>query len=83
MRQVDGGEDDALTRGGLSDTLSTLSNLIRKDELNRQKSAEAIVHVMCRHDMEGLNIMENERPGVRRHAMKADNPYGPIRRRMW
>jgi hypothetical protein len=46
MRQVDGGEDGTLTRGGLSDTPSALGNLIRKDGLNRQKSAEAIVHDM-------------------------------------
>ncbi|MED0674541.1 hypothetical protein [Aneurinibacillus thermoaerophilus] len=29
MRQVDGGEDGALTRGGLSDKPSILGNLIR------------------------------------------------------
>ena len=44
MRQIDGGEDHALTRGGLSGMPSTLGNLIREDKLNRQKSAEAIVH---------------------------------------
>ncbi|MED0756659.1 hypothetical protein P4S93_07970 [Aneurinibacillus thermoaerophilus] len=46
MRQVDGGEDGALTRGDLSDRPSILGNLIRENELNRQKSAEVIVHAM-------------------------------------
>ncbi|WCK52940.1 hypothetical protein PP175_07450 [Aneurinibacillus sp. Ricciae_BoGa-3] len=44
MRQIDGGEDNVLTRGDLSDMPSSLGNLIREDKLNRQKSAEAIVH---------------------------------------
>ncbi|MED0678562.1 hypothetical protein P4S83_15995 [Aneurinibacillus thermoaerophilus] len=46
MRQVDGGEDGALTREGLSDRPSILGNLIRENELNRQKSAKVIVHAM-------------------------------------
>ena len=43
MRQMDGGEDSVLTWGDLPDVLSELSNLICKDKLDWQKSAEAIV----------------------------------------
>lgn len=43
MKQIDGGKDYALTRGGLAGTPSILGNLVSDDQLNSQKSAEAIV----------------------------------------
>jgi hypothetical protein len=43
MRRVDGGEACVLTRGDLAGTPCPHGNLFRKEELNSQKSAEAIV----------------------------------------
>lgn len=64
MGQVDGEEDSVLTWGGLPGTLSELSNLTRKGELNWQKSADAIVPVRWTPGREGPNIKENWKRNV-------------------
>jgi len=43
MKQIGGGKDGVLTRGGLVGAPSTLGNLPSDGQLNNQKSAEAIV----------------------------------------
>lgn len=43
MKQIGGGKDCVLTRGGLIEAPSTLGNLPSDGQLNNQKSAEAIV----------------------------------------
>jgi hypothetical protein len=47
MKQIDGGKDCTLTRGGLM-TAKTLGNLSSDGQLNHQKSAEVIVLVYSR-----------------------------------
>ncbi len=64
MGQVDGEEDSVLTWGDLSGTLSKLSNLTRKGELNWQKSAEAILPTWRPPGREGSNIKENWKRSV-------------------
>lgn len=43
MRQIDGGEDNALTWGDLTEMPCSHGNLLRKEKLNGQESAEVIV----------------------------------------
>ncbi|MET3574550.1 hypothetical protein ABID49_000426 [Bhargavaea ullalensis] len=55
MKQIGGGKDCVLTWGGLTDTPSTLGNLSSDGQLNRQKSAEAVVPFGLETKWEGLN----------------------------
>jgi hypothetical protein len=55
MKQIDGGKDCILTRGGLAGTPSSLGNLSSDGQLNSQKSAEAIVPYQLEKVWEGLN----------------------------
>jgi hypothetical protein len=57
MKQVDGGKDNALTRGDLSDTPIEIGNPHRKVWLNRQESAEVIVPARRRLSREGPNMI--------------------------
>lgn len=56
MRQIDGEKDSVLTWGGLYGKRSELRNPACESRLNVQKSAEAIVHTVLQHDVEGLNM---------------------------
>ncbi|WP_199880500.1 hypothetical protein [Bacillus massiliglaciei] len=55
MKQIDGGKDCTLTRGGLIGTPSSLGNLSSDGQLNNQKSAEVIVPFQLEMEWEGLN----------------------------
>ncbi|WP_230504400.1 hypothetical protein [Sutcliffiella rhizosphaerae] len=55
MKQIGGRKDCILTRGGLTDTQSTLGNLSSDRQLNSQKSAEVIVPYLPEKVREGLN----------------------------
>jgi hypothetical protein len=56
MGQIDGGKDSVLTWGDLSVTPIKSVTCNRKRQLNRQKSAEAIVPARRRSSREGLNM---------------------------
>jgi hypothetical protein len=57
MKQVDGGKDNVLTRGGLLDTPIVIGNPYRKVWLNQQESAEVIVPARRRPSREGPNMI--------------------------
>ncbi|MNJ02922.1 hypothetical protein D3C73_1630540 [compost metagenome] len=56
MKQIDGGEDSALTWGDPCGTRSELCNPVRESGLNAWKSAEAIVRRVLQQSVEGLNM---------------------------
>lgn len=56
MEQMDGEEDSALTWGDLTETPCSLGNFLRKEKLNSQESADAIVPRSLERMREGLNI---------------------------
>lgn len=59
MKQIDGGKDCILTRGGLTDTSSSLDNLPSDGQLNRQKSADAIVPSFSRRKGRAEQLRKN------------------------
>jgi len=77
MKQIGGGKDCALTRGGLTDMPGIPGNPSGDGRLNRQESAEAIVPTGYRLSGRAEQSREDKPPGFPLPALTAEIPKGP------